>query len=437
VARYRTIVGDRLWKHPVMQKAPLHVGRLYVYLITEGADCEGRFVADPFTLHEAAFSSRHEVSEEDVRSALVALSNEYDVVLLYSESGKADEPQYGFLTGWYEHQRIPVEYREGSSLPKPPVLCNSWTTVEHVYASYCDFQGQKRSTYKAALRWFEELEDERQKEYIARWRAESGQRADLASYTTVAQKLDNSSATLNKGKEGERKGREEGRIPSTQRLNEDAPRQELHNDPPPTPPPSLPTDSEHEQRKQRCCEMLAPLVDGNPDGALAIVENVLAGYPEYPELVQEACFKLSTRHAKGEKVQLSWLWNNVAELVAEAEEKALLLPPNYKQRRKEFIQLHGPRAEHDYYEAQGWDIDLRRFCECPLGWIAMHPEEQARAVTLGLWGGTDEELEQGRRENYEWQRQNDAHLYGEDSTMYRYLWVNPGVNLRDEYEQSA
>jgi hypothetical protein len=69
MARNRTVNGN-LWKHRAIRKAALHVGWLYAYAITVQADDEGRFVADGWALTDDAFSSEHDIGEEQVEQAL-------------------------------------------------------------------------------------------------------------------------------------------------------------------------------------------------------------------------------------------------------------------------------------------------------------------------------------------------------------------------------
>ena len=182
---YRTVERE-LWQHPVMRQGSQVAGRLFLYLMTSGADCEGRFSANTLDLLEGCFSRRHEVSEEEVATALTELADEFDLVLLYVADGKP----FGFLEGWFEHQKGHEKgFRTPSSLPAPPLLANSWITVDLLMDYYCDFHGQKRTHRQTVLAWFEDLPEEERDALCVKLGV---QRGDSKRSTTVTQQLDKS-----------------------------------------------------------------------------------------------------------------------------------------------------------------------------------------------------------------------------------------------------
>lgn len=160
MARFRSIDSD-VWRHPDFRRAG-HVGReVYLYLISSGADDEGRFIADPELILEAVFPQRDAVQIGEVEEALRYLA-EVGLILLYA----VGRVGYGFLTGWYEHQRIDKRYREESSLPAPPANICSWDQVDLIRVEYTnslppekDAKGKPKPrkpeyvSYRQALRW--------------------------------------------------------------------------------------------------------------------------------------------------------------------------------------------------------------------------------------------------------------------------------------------
>ena len=159
---FRT-VEQEIWKHPVMRQGSEHARQLYFYLVTGTSDCEGRFVADALDLLEGCWSRRHQVGEQDVEEALQELLG-LSVILLYQDGRR----RYGFLCGWYEHQRVDAKYRDGSSLPAPPILLCSWARLDQVrtfYADYADLGGTNVSR-KAAIAWFNDLPIEERERFL-------------------------------------------------------------------------------------------------------------------------------------------------------------------------------------------------------------------------------------------------------------------------------
>jgi len=131
MARFRTI-DPKLWQHPFFRKQPWYVRDVFIFLFSSHADDEGRFVADAFTILEGAFSRNHPVTEEDVEEALAALVNS-KLTLRYGTDN-----EYGFLTGWYEHQYIEKRRRSESSLPPPPVSICSWEAADIIRRQYAE-----------------------------------------------------------------------------------------------------------------------------------------------------------------------------------------------------------------------------------------------------------------------------------------------------------
>lgn len=68
-----------------------------------------------------------------------------------------------------------------------------------------------------------------------------------------------------------------------------------------------------------CCDLLAPLVQGLPDGALATVQGAYASHRRAPEFLVAACTGLRARHDEGERVHLAYLPGNVLDLIQRAE----------------------------------------------------------------------------------------------------------------------
>ncbi|MDD3492632.1 MAG: hypothetical protein PHZ19_03955 [Candidatus Thermoplasmatota archaeon] len=143
-------VNPSLWAHPFFARQPWFVRDLFLYLVTAAADDEGRFKADPVILLTGAFPRRYPVEEEDITQALEALADG-GLVCLYGEGNR-----YGFLTGWYEHQRIDKRWRDESSLPPPPVAPASWEAVDGIYTAYCEARGiAGKTSYRNAMAWYQ------------------------------------------------------------------------------------------------------------------------------------------------------------------------------------------------------------------------------------------------------------------------------------------
>lgn len=139
-----------LWRHPFFERHPWFVRDLFMYLFTAAADDEGRFKADPLALLSGAFPRRYPVEEEDITQALEALADG-GLVCLYGDGNR-----YGFLTGWYEHQRIDKRWRDESSLPPPPVAPASWEAVDGIYTAYCEARGiAGKTSYRNAVAWYQ------------------------------------------------------------------------------------------------------------------------------------------------------------------------------------------------------------------------------------------------------------------------------------------
>lgn len=153
MARWRT-VDAAIWQHPFFRRQPAYVRDVFLFLLSCLADDEGRFVSDPFAICDGAFSGAHGVTEAEVVGAMHSLE-EGGHVLLYGK-GK----QYGFLTGWFEHQYVRSEVREPSSIPPPDVTVNSWAEADRVREAYAQAVGVtgKRASYHAALRWLVQQE---------------------------------------------------------------------------------------------------------------------------------------------------------------------------------------------------------------------------------------------------------------------------------------
>jgi hypothetical protein len=151
VAKRRSI-DPNIFKHPFLLKQPIAARYLYHYVIEVAADDEGRFRADPLALARDCFSPADNVTPEAVEALLSMLSGKGGVLLLYRREGET----FGFLRGWYEHQRIERRYREESSLPPPPVPIRCWEQVDALRAEYANAKGLRdpdKAQAREAIRW--------------------------------------------------------------------------------------------------------------------------------------------------------------------------------------------------------------------------------------------------------------------------------------------
>jgi hypothetical protein len=148
VARFRA-VEPGLWDHPVLRRGGFVARDLYIYLFGHCADDDGRFRVDAYTLLDGCFSRDDPVTTQQVADAIAYLA-ENGLLLMY---GNGD--QYGFLTGWYEHQ-FRLDSVTPSRLPEPPCEINTWEQVERVRRMYSEQQGKQitRAQVAIALRWY-------------------------------------------------------------------------------------------------------------------------------------------------------------------------------------------------------------------------------------------------------------------------------------------
>jgi hypothetical protein len=110
---HRSLDGD-FWTNPRLRSRPWHYRLLTVGLVTQVADDEGRFDAEPMGLLDAVFSRQDPVTLEDVQQDL-SLLVEDQTVLLYGP-----RQQFGFLCAWYRRQIIDKRHRRPSTRPEPP-----------------------------------------------------------------------------------------------------------------------------------------------------------------------------------------------------------------------------------------------------------------------------------------------------------------------------
>ena len=202
MAGYRT-VESQFWEHPVIRKATLKTVAITLFIITKSADDEGRFAADAWYIADQ-FSARHQIAKVDVAKAFEYLVKN-GLLLLY---GNGEE--HGFLIGWYEHQFIRQSIRKPSSLPAPPVLCNSWEAVAQVVRKYCEAHEQQKTPTTIAVRWYNGLDNERQRLTLGLSKDEAALRLcvpalqeENGSSATVAQDERNGSASVTPRKEVE------------------------------------------------------------------------------------------------------------------------------------------------------------------------------------------------------------------------------------------
>lgn len=127
MSRGHRTVDPALFSKGEFRRANYVQRELWIGLIVTCCDDEGRFEADPLTICERLFSRAHRVSEKQVKDALDYWKKS-GWLLLYCDD------EYGFLTGWYEHQYIRTP--EPSSLPQPPCKINSWAVVKQVKEWY-------------------------------------------------------------------------------------------------------------------------------------------------------------------------------------------------------------------------------------------------------------------------------------------------------------
>lgn len=149
MARFRSI-EPQLWDNAELRRLGMVPRMIFLFLFSKWADDEGRFKVDLFSILEGAFSRADPVTEDDVNTALTGLSDT-GMVLLYGEAG-----EYGWLTGWYCHQKIDKRIREVSALPEPPTLIASWEEADRVRIAYARTGGQKeaeRCSFRDAIRW--------------------------------------------------------------------------------------------------------------------------------------------------------------------------------------------------------------------------------------------------------------------------------------------
>jgi len=148
--RYRTI-DPSVWRHPAFLRSPRTARDVFLYLFSAAADDEGRFKWDTYAILEGAFPRSYPETAEDVEAALELLVAE-GLVVRYGDAG-----QYGFLTGWYEHQYVQRDRRQPSSLPEPTdvVIC-SWAQAETIREAYAKEVGRsvQQATFHEAADWW-------------------------------------------------------------------------------------------------------------------------------------------------------------------------------------------------------------------------------------------------------------------------------------------
>jgi len=150
-------ISSSIWHHPFFRKHPWFVREIFIYIFSSAADDEGRFLADSENILEDCFPRSYPVTVEDVQLALETL-HEGGLLFLYG-----DHKQYGFCTGWYEHQKLDKRYRDESSYPAPPVLISSWQQADSIKEKYIKERNMAGCNvrYDDAIRWYTALSNER------------------------------------------------------------------------------------------------------------------------------------------------------------------------------------------------------------------------------------------------------------------------------------
>ena len=149
-------ISSSIWHHPFFRKHQWFVREIFIYIFSAAADDEGRFLADSENILEDCFPRSYPVTVEDVQLALETL-HEGGLVYLYG-----DRKQYGFCTGWYEHQKLDKRYRDESSYPAPPVLISSWQQADSIKEKYTKERSMTggNARYDDAIRWYTALSNE-------------------------------------------------------------------------------------------------------------------------------------------------------------------------------------------------------------------------------------------------------------------------------------
>lgn len=143
-------IDPRVWQHKAFLRSPWHCRDVFLYLFSAAADDEGRFEWEPLSILEKAFPRSYPVDEADIEGDLSHLVNE-GLLVRYGNGN-----EYGFATGWFEHQYIQADRRTPSSFPEPPVTIPSWCEADAVRKACADALGRRlqQVTYHDAIDWF-------------------------------------------------------------------------------------------------------------------------------------------------------------------------------------------------------------------------------------------------------------------------------------------
>jgi len=156
--KFRTI-DPEVWRNSSLRRLSLKARLLFVFLFSSAADDEGRFRIDTLALLEGAFTRGDHVNETHISAMLESLEAE-GLMLLYEQ----EEICYGFLPGWFEHQRIDKRNRTASLLPPPPVPIQSWENADEARAQYSKYAGRENPSFTDAVRWVKAQEQAAQRE---------------------------------------------------------------------------------------------------------------------------------------------------------------------------------------------------------------------------------------------------------------------------------
>jgi len=147
------VIDPGIFSHPWFRQQPWYVRDVFIYLFAVAADDEGRFRVDAAAILDGAFGRSHPVTQDDVEATVQALV-ESGRVVVYDDCG--------FLTGWYEHQKIDKRWRSESALTAPPADVVSWDDADAVREAYRAQRGVvgRTASYRDAIRWFSALTPE-------------------------------------------------------------------------------------------------------------------------------------------------------------------------------------------------------------------------------------------------------------------------------------
>lgn len=134
MARYsfRCIASD-IWQDDWFRELSGQAKTIWFALVTRLADDEGRFIAAPGRILDAAFARSDPTTEADIQNHLQQMRRARKLVLY-----KAGGVTYGFLPSWFKHQVIRPAARQISSCPVPPRRPSRGWTLTILSWEECD-----------------------------------------------------------------------------------------------------------------------------------------------------------------------------------------------------------------------------------------------------------------------------------------------------------